>query len=642
MLARVGGAVARVNVAHRPEELEPARRAVAIGTFDGVHLGHRRVIEAALAAGLRPTVVTFDPHPRDDPRQPRRAARDARAAARAARASSGVEDVLVVRVRRRARRRSRRRSSPESILRATGAEVVAAGDDFRFGRGRAGDLELLERLGFDVRRVPLVDGVSSSHIRALLAAGDVAQAAAAARPPGRGRGDGRRSATSAAARSASRRRTSPSPPDLLVPALGIYAGAALGHRAAISIGTNPHYGGTERRVEAYLLDFEGDLYGQRLVVELWERLRDEAAFEIEAGARSTAIADDVAHARRGRPARDPSRSGASFPAGSASSFGMETALAARVARAARERPLPRVRRGLLEAGRGRDGPRRTPAAPMCGYVGLDPGQPAGRRRERRAAPPRVGRAPGPPDRADAAEVVVPLPASAGRCGRPPRAARAPSSSTPGSALTTSPAGWTRGRSTASCGSRPSSRIAGGDARRARCAAACRRRAPIASTSPSRVERERSAPSCSASARPARAAPTSRSTSPSMLFRCRSRPGRKSPEPRPRLVVSTHAFPSRVDGDEVRRVRLRAARAVERARASASTRSAGERPRSRGSRGERLRHAGEPAAREERACRATPSRPARSSALRTRRGRRASRRPPRSSESASSASAIVPV
>jgi riboflavin kinase/FMN adenylyltransferase len=70
-------------------------------------------------------------------------------------------------------------------------------------------------------------------------------------------------------------------PQLLCPRFGIYAGAALGHRAAVSIGTNPHYGGTERRIEPYLLDFEGDLYGKRLVVELWERLRDEAAFASE-------------------------------------------------------------------------------------------------------------------------------------------------------------------------------------------------------------------------------------------------------------------------------------------------------------------------------------------------------------------------
>ena len=66
-----------------------------------------------------------------------------------------------------------------------------------------------------------------------------------------------------------------------MPAVRHLCGFALGHRAAISIGTNPHYGGTERRIEPYLLDFDGDLYGKRLVVELWERLRDEAVFESE-------------------------------------------------------------------------------------------------------------------------------------------------------------------------------------------------------------------------------------------------------------------------------------------------------------------------------------------------------------------------
>jgi riboflavin kinase / FMN adenylyltransferase len=86
-------------------------------------------------------------------------------------------------------------------------------------------------------------------------------------------------------------------PDVLVPAYGIYVGEALGHRAALSIGVNPHYGGEERRVEPYLLDFDGDLYGHRLVVELWERLRDEHAFPDEQ-ALVDQIARDVEQARR--------------------------------------------------------------------------------------------------------------------------------------------------------------------------------------------------------------------------------------------------------------------------------------------------------------------------------------------------------
>jgi riboflavin kinase/FMN adenylyltransferase len=189
----------------------------------------------------------------------------------------------------------------EHVLRSIGTEVVAAGDGFRFGHRRAGDLELLERLGFEVLRVPLVDNVSSSEVRALLAAGDVAQAATLLGRPAEVEGavvhGDHRGATLGFPTA-----NLAVPPDLLVPALGIYAGAALGQRAAISIGTNPHYGGTKRRVEAHLLDYEGDLYGQRIVLELWERLRDEAAFDSEA-ALVEAIERDVERTRAAtRPA----------------------------------------------------------------------------------------------------------------------------------------------------------------------------------------------------------------------------------------------------------------------------------------------------------------------------------------------------
>ena len=95
--------------------------------------------------------------------------------------------------------------------------------------------------------------------------------------------------------------------DLAVPRFGIYAGSARGHRAAVSVGTNPHYGGTERRIEPYLLDFEGDLYGQRLVVELWERLRDEAVFGSEEELVAQ-IARDVEATRSATPPRASVRS----------------------------------------------------------------------------------------------------------------------------------------------------------------------------------------------------------------------------------------------------------------------------------------------------------------------------------------------
>jgi riboflavin kinase/FMN adenylyltransferase len=287
-----------MNVAHQPGELEPARRAVAIGTFDGVHAGHRRVIEAAEAAHLRSAVVTFDPHPRTllgGPPVELLTTLDRRLELLE---GVGVDDVLVLRVDE-ALLALTPEAFAETVLRAIGTEIVAAGDGFRFGHGRSGDLDLLARLGFDVRRVPLVDNVSSSHIRALLATGDVEHAAKLLGRPaevegtvvtGDQRGEGLGFPTDNLA----------VPPDLLVPGLGIYAGSALGHRAAISIGTNPHYGGTERRVEAFLLDYAGDLYGRRLVIELWERLRDEAAYGSEAEL-IEAIETDVARTRAAVP-----------------------------------------------------------------------------------------------------------------------------------------------------------------------------------------------------------------------------------------------------------------------------------------------------------------------------------------------------
>jgi riboflavin kinase/FMN adenylyltransferase len=282
-----------VNVAHRPEELEPTRRSVAIGTFDGVHRGHRRVLDAAQTASLRSTVVTFDPHPRTVLGAPVELLATLERRLELFE-EAGLDDALVLRFDQELLALSPE-AFAETVLRAIGTEVVAAGEGFRFGHGRAGDLALLERLGFDVRRVPILDEVSSSRIRKLLVAGDVEQAAhLLGRPPEvegivvlgdqRGRLLGFPTANLA------------SPPGVLVPALGIYAGATIGHRAAISIGTNPHYGGAERRVEGHLLDFDGDLYGQRLVFELWQRLRDEAAFGSEAEL-IEAIANDVAQTR---------------------------------------------------------------------------------------------------------------------------------------------------------------------------------------------------------------------------------------------------------------------------------------------------------------------------------------------------------
>jgi riboflavin kinase / FMN adenylyltransferase len=286
-----------MNVARSPAELERRPRAVAIGTFDGVHLGHRAVVRAAVDAATGPTVVTFDPHPRTvlGNRVELLSTLGRRLELLA---ECGVADVLVVEF------------TPEiaalepdefarRYLAEIGAEVVVAGAGFRFGRRRAGDLELLRELGFDVRTVPLVEGVSSTRIRQLAHAGDVVGAARLLGRP--------LEADGTVVTGDQRGGTLGFPtanllvdPDLLVPGFGIYAGAAGDRRAAISIGVNPHYGGTERRIEAYLLDWTGDLYGERLVLELWQRLRAERAFSSEAELVEQ-IALDVEETRAARP-----------------------------------------------------------------------------------------------------------------------------------------------------------------------------------------------------------------------------------------------------------------------------------------------------------------------------------------------------
>ena len=268
-----------MRIAHAPAQLERQPRAVAIGTFDGVHRGHLSVIQAAVDSGLAPTVITFDPHPR---------------------VAFGNEVELITTLERRLElfeaagvestlvapftpelMALQPETFAERYLGAIGATAIAAGPNFRFGAKREGDRELLGDLGFEILEVVPIPGVSSSVIRAALREGDVGEAAALLGRPfeldgvvvaGDQRGGTLGYPTANLALE----------PRLACPAYGIYAGTALGHRAAISIGTNPHYGGLERRIEPFLLDFDGDLYGRRLVVEVWERLRDEAVFETEA------------------------------------------------------------------------------------------------------------------------------------------------------------------------------------------------------------------------------------------------------------------------------------------------------------------------------------------------------------------------
>jgi riboflavin kinase / FMN adenylyltransferase len=286
-----------VKVARSPSELEKTPRAVALGTFDGVHLGHQKVIEETRASGLRSTVVTFDPHPRvvfgNQVEMISSLERRLELLE-----ELGVDDTLVVEFTLDLARQEPAEFA-DGFLRPIGTELVVAGTDFRFGRGRQASIETLAELGFEIRRIELLGHISSTRIRDLVRQGRVEEAAPLLGRPvevdgvvvaGDARG-GTLGFPTANLRVA---------PNLLVSAFGIYAGGTNDYRAAVSIGMNPHYGGRERRVEAHLLDFDGDLYGERLVIQLWQRLRDEQAFASEADLIAQ-IAQDVENARNARP-----------------------------------------------------------------------------------------------------------------------------------------------------------------------------------------------------------------------------------------------------------------------------------------------------------------------------------------------------
>jgi riboflavin kinase / FMN adenylyltransferase len=288
-----------MRIAHAPSQLERRPRAVAIGTFDGVHRGHRSVLRTTVESGLEPTVITLDPHPRIvlGNRVELLTTLERRLELLA---EARIADTLVAAFTPEFMR-LRPEEFVDTYLRSIGAEAVAVGGDFRFGNKRAGSVETLRELGLKVLEVEEVEGVSSTAIRDAVREGDLAAAAAMLGRPfeldgtvvsGDQRGGTLGYPTANIAMDA----------QLVCPRYGIYAGEALGHRAAVSIGTNPHYGGTERRIEPFLLDFDGDLYGRRLVVELWERLRDEAMFDSEA-ALIAQIAKDVQATRTAvRPA----------------------------------------------------------------------------------------------------------------------------------------------------------------------------------------------------------------------------------------------------------------------------------------------------------------------------------------------------
>jgi riboflavin kinase/FMN adenylyltransferase len=290
-----------MRVTHLPELPErpggePARRRVAIGTFDGVHLGHREVIRG------NDTVLTFDPHPLavlHPEALPKLVT--SFPVKRDLIAGLGVEELVVIPFDRDFAAREAETFVEEVLVGQLGAARVSVGENFRFGKGARGTPEFLRsRDEFETRVVPLVEvageTVSSSHIRGLVAAGEVHKAAEFLGGPflfegevvvgdRRGRDLGIPTANLV-------------PDDRLVtPGHGVYAAWAHGHPAAVNVGVRPTFEtGRGLLVEAHLMGFEGDLYGETLRIAFVERMRGERRFE-SVDALVEQMRRDVAEAR---------------------------------------------------------------------------------------------------------------------------------------------------------------------------------------------------------------------------------------------------------------------------------------------------------------------------------------------------------
>ncbi|HEX2701861.1 MAG TPA: riboflavin biosynthesis protein RibF [Solirubrobacteraceae bacterium] len=278
------------------EDVTPAARTVAVGTFDGVHLGHRDVIVGADA------VLTFEPHPvavvtpEHRPRllTPLPIKADLIA-------SLGVSELIVIDFDAEFAARSAQQFIDDVLVERLGVSEVAVGENFRFGQGAKGDAaQLAGDPRFATRIVALreLDGeiVSSSHIRSLIAAGEVDRAAILLGSPFELRG------TVVDGDKRGRKLGFPTanliPDERLVnPGHGVYACLANGLAAAVNVGVRPTFdSGRGELIEAYVIDFSGDLYGSELRLHFLEKLRGERRFAGEEEL-IEAMRDDVARAR---------------------------------------------------------------------------------------------------------------------------------------------------------------------------------------------------------------------------------------------------------------------------------------------------------------------------------------------------------
>jgi riboflavin kinase/FMN adenylyltransferase len=284
-----------VKVIHLPD-VERRTRRVAIGAFDGVHLGHRAVI------GDSDAVLTFEPHP-SAVIAPERAPKLLTPLAVKASlvATLGVDELVVIDFDEEFAARSAADFIDDILLDTLGATHLAVGENFRFGHRAQGDAAMLAAdPRFHTRVEPLLEVgeevVSSSHIRGLVLSGEVAQAARFLGAPFELRGEvvsGDRRGRELGFPTAN---LVPDPA-LVTPGHGVYACRADGRAAAVSIGVRPTFEtGRGELIEAYLIDFHGDLYGDVLRLQFLERLRGERRFDT-VEALVAQMHDDVDRAR---------------------------------------------------------------------------------------------------------------------------------------------------------------------------------------------------------------------------------------------------------------------------------------------------------------------------------------------------------
>jgi riboflavin kinase / FMN adenylyltransferase len=267
----------------------PDGRAIAVGTFDGVHLGHRRVIGSAVdwgrSHGSRVAVVTFDPHPLEllRPGEPPHLLSPTAIKADLI-AGLDVDELIVIPFTDEFSRLEAEEFCHDVLAGKLAARHVSVGENFRFGHKAQGDASLLRNCDeFETAVVQIVEHggapVSSTRIRELLEQGDVAGATELLGAPFQLEGIVTEGDARGRLLGIPTANVTPEP-NLLVPGKGIYAGRALDHPAAISVGVRPTFEEDgELLVEAYLLDFTGDLYGRMLRVVFLERIRDELRFD---------------------------------------------------------------------------------------------------------------------------------------------------------------------------------------------------------------------------------------------------------------------------------------------------------------------------------------------------------------------------